>query len=419
MDPTSNLERMTMSEYLDLMQRQIVDLQERMTAVEQTPAESRSASGGLDLLPMVVKMVGAVARAASDAGEVDAGERPVRRSLTDALQAAQAAKAKAPKRGAFAEWLAAQQAAAEPVAAAPQFTGRHAAEDHEHVHVALPPEVAATIPQQHENTTQRAELNPNLVSLWNAACTEHVDAQASQMSAGTDVRRLRVRHSDRGVVQEFLRDHDGDLHVRWRGASYRLRSVSAPRGHLDLEIEPELDEPRHIELPKPWEAIGRAMASATEPPCSFPHPDRLLLCDRPEGHQGPHNAADTAHSSGRIIIWSDHAELGSAGPGTGSTPPSTGTGGQPGGPVGTVTSGLKCSKCYRAKLLGHDDGQIADHAYNCPRPASAPDVDEVLPMPVNPARRAAMGLAAPGYTNLLANLHHVHDAAGTTDGDDQ
>lgn len=260
MNPNPRLERMTMSELLDLHQRQIVDLQERVSAVERAPAGERPSGGGLDLVPLVVKLAGAVARAAADAGgQRDAGERRASgRSLADALHAAQAAADDAPKPGWLAEWLAAHRA--EPVPAPAEFAGgRHAAEP-EHVHVALPPKVAATIPQQHENAEQRTESNPNAVSVWNRPCTEHVDAQASQLTAGTDVRRLRVRHSDRAAVQEFLRDHDGDLLVRWRRKTYRLRSASAPRGHLDLEIEPEPQGLRHIEFPKPPrvdEVLGR------------------------------------------------------------------------------------------------------------------------------------------------------------------
>ncbi|TWS23185.1 hypothetical protein FK268_12765 [Tsukamurella sputi] len=150
--------------------------------------------------------------------------------------------------------------------------------------------------------------------------------------------------------------------------------------------QPVADEPDHAGRWRAVETMGRALAAATEPPCAFPHPDRLLLCDRPEGHQGPHNAVDKAHSGGRVIIWTDRAELGTAGPGSGE-------------PVGTVTSGLihatpenLCSAEHDGFVCCMTADHTGDHVATGPDTVYAtwpaePDVDEVLPMPGGPNDR--------------------------------
>ena len=46
MDPSPHVERTTMSEFLDMQQRQIVDLQERVTSLERTDAGRPGQAGG-------------------------------------------------------------------------------------------------------------------------------------------------------------------------------------------------------------------------------------------------------------------------------------------------------------------------------------------------------------------------------------
>lgn len=181
--------------------------------------------------------------------------------------------------------------------------------------------------------------------------------------------------------------------VEWPDGTSRTYTYSGDPAN------PVADEPdRAGRFSRKVEAMGRAMAAATEPPCAFPHPDRILLCDRPEGHQGPHNAVDKAHSGGRVIIWTDRAELGTAGPGSGE-------------PVGTVTSGLihatpePCGSECEGYTCAKPSGHVGNHTTGGRTWADVPDVDEVLPMPGSPNDKLAQAADGRSRRHELVDQH--------------
>ncbi|MGZ9829892.1 hypothetical protein ACXYTP_23545 [Tsukamurella ocularis] len=88
--------------------------------------------------------------------------------------------------------------------------------------------------RDYENAVQRADPHPNFMTVWDSRFIAHVDLEAIELSG----LRFRVRTIDRPRVQEFVRDHDGDLCAQWRGGPYRLAEVIAARGYLDLVLEP-------------------------------------------------------------------------------------------------------------------------------------------------------------------------------------
>ncbi|CAM3808784.1 hypothetical protein ACXYTP_07330 [Tsukamurella ocularis] len=90
------------------------------------------------------------------------------------------------------------------------------------------------VAREHENALQRDEPNPNSMALWDGRFIAHIDVEATELTG----LRFRIRCAHRPRVQEFVRDHDGDLFAQWRGGAYRVTEVIAARGYLDLVLLP-------------------------------------------------------------------------------------------------------------------------------------------------------------------------------------
>ncbi|WP_238220379.1 hypothetical protein [Tsukamurella pulmonis] len=420
---------------LDLHQRQIVDLQERVSVLERTPVGERPAGGGLDLVPLIVKAVGAVARAAADAGGDSAGERPVRRSLADTLQAAQAVTEKAPRRGALAEWLAQQQAAAVPVPAPSGLSG-----EHEHVHRRLTPGEAATVPPLFPiaepepaapyagRTAPRRTLPPETpVRLWNRDHTDHLDV-IGRAVRGVENTQVRIRNNQTDIVRAWLAplvesDECGPVYVAWMDREWSLAGYSFSdnsTGVLDL-----------LPLPKPPrvdQVLGRAPYAGPWPHLAkgdrigVEHPDGTITTHEFSGDPANPVADEPNPALSRRIeamrqaaqsVLNDAPE-----PEAYTIPDHLGTVPEYGEPVGTVTSGLIRTEPF------HPDGDRAARGDGWPTPTefndkyfrrtpvppadgslpnplppspemeltndyAEPDVDEVLPMPGGPNDKLA------------------------------
>ncbi|MEC4615825.1 hypothetical protein [Tsukamurella tyrosinosolvens] len=211
-----------------------------------------------------------------------------------------------------------------------------------------------------EARAQRVEPNPNLLSLWALrgpfGQPIHVDVSATAVSIRAGSVLLRIRHDDRPAVQEFLREHDQRVFARWRGATYRLALVDAPRAYLDLELEQDRPpsmvgtvtsglirtEPARCETAA---VSGRCVRSASHPgghafpadvanaptPLRPPMPGDIndlltqatlrpatdddvmctsrqdpwdgYICSRPAGHDGPHAAHTDSSPDALVAIW--------------------------------------------------------------------------------------------------------------------
>ena len=280
------------------------------------------------------------------------------------------------------------------------------------------------------------------VRLWNAEHTDHLDVTARADSGRTSVRgarRLRVADKHADVARAWLTgsvDIDENVFVVWLDREWTLAAWSFG-DHATLDLLPLPKPPRVDQLlgrPSVHEQLlarlndGQTLAEATAvdlgparpkvtPPEGAPyagpfpdlakgdrigveHPDGTITTHEFSGDPAHPVAGDPAANLGTKLstmraALSESLELDDP-PEAYTVPDFLGSLPNPlppspemeltndyAEPVGTVTSGLKCSKCNRAKLLGHDDGQIADHAYNCQQR----DVDEVLPMPGGPNDR--------------------------------
>lgn len=355
---------------LDLIRRQIVDLQERVTTLENTPSSQR-ADGALEgLLTAGLKAITSTVRTAAEAKAArttepdDTPTVPTRPTVRDAVQRAAASVARAQAAAAPLFPIA------EPEPAAP-FAGR---------------------------TAPRRTYPEAPVRLWNRDHTDHLDVVGRAHGTSTGVGGTRAHVAIRPHQAETAcawldsltePDDGGPAYVVWMDREWTLAGYSTGTwAGLVLDLLPIPKPPRVDQLLGRLNA-GQTLAEASRPkttppagaPYAGPFPD--LQAGDKIGVEHPDGTITTHEFSGD---------------------PEHPVAGDP----AAVTSGLKCSKCNRAKLIGHDDGQIADHAYNCPQPAPEPDAveccergDEGFHAPDCPVTRAALGRPAPDVDEVL------------------
>ena len=403
---------MSQPDPLDLIRRQIVDLQERTTALEKTPPSQRPDGALEGLLAAGLKAVAGTVRTAAEAKAARTAEptdapapEPTRPAVRDAVQRARDTVARA------------QAAAAplfpitEPEPAAP-FAGRTAPRR------TLPPEAP--------------------VRLWNPDHTDYLDATArSTMTPG--VTRLLVTRGAEDALM-WLRELDGGTFAAWLDREWVVAAwTHTPRlrsGELTLDLLPMPKPPRVDEV------LGREplniaeVRAGAEAMRATPPKTRCPGCTNPTEH-GHYPWCAQAHPLSEALEQPEAYTL-PDGVGLGTVP-------EYGKPVGTVTSGLIHAEPEHVR---YSDGACMG---DCPAPPPhGTDVDEVLPMPGGPndrlrqamkgacagdpdaardalsiinQQRAALGLdqdntievTTGGYADLYARLDAIHDAVAEED----
>ena len=214
---------MSQPDPLDLIRRQIVDLQERTTALEKTPPGQRPDGALEGLLAAGLKAVAgtvrsaAEAKAARTAEPADTPTAPTRPAVRDAVQRAAASVARA------------------QAAAAPLFP-------------ITEPEPAASYAGR---TAPRRTLPPEApVRLWNAEHTDHLDLigrACEPEREGTHV-RIRIAQSETALV--WLHGHalitdGGTAYVAWMDREWTLQGYSSTTNTgLVLDLLPIPKPPR-------------------------------------------------------------------------------------------------------------------------------------------------------------------------------
>lgn len=354
---------MSQPDPLDLIRRQIVDLQERTTALEKTPPSQRPDGALEGLLAAGLKAVAGTVRTAAEAKAARTAEpseppapEPTRPAVRDAVQRAAASVARA------------QAAAAplfpitEPEPAAP-FAGRTAPRR------TLPPEAP--------------------VRLWNAEHTEHVDATAvSTMTPG--VTRLLVTRGAEDALM-WLRELDGGTFAAWLDREWAVAAwTHTPRlrsGDLTLDLLP-LPKPPRVD-----EVLGREplniaeVRAGAEAMRATPPKTRCPGCTNPTEH-GHYPWCAQAHPLSEALEQPEAYTM-PDGVGLGTVPEYS-------EPVGTAHANI----INTAPVDLYDGSMPPMPGSSGLTPAGARAIDEVLPMPGGPNDKLAQAVTRCGEVHF-------------------